>query len=64
MVGRFFFDNGVFMSLKDLKEYQERHGEMPCQDGKFVYGNKTSSFERILKVIVYERPRYFSYKVK
>ena len=59
-----FFDNGVFMSLKDLKEYQERHGEMPCQDGKFVYGNKTSSFERILKVVVYERPRYFSYKVK
>ena len=59
-----FFDNGVFMSLRDLKEYQERHGEMPCQDGKFVYGNKTSTFERILKVVVYERPRYFSYRAK
>lgn len=59
-----FFDNGVFMSLRDLKEYQERHGEIPCQDGKIIYGGKTTSFERILRVVVYERPRYFSYVVK
>ena len=59
-----FFDNGVFMSLRDLKEYQERHGEMPCQDGKIIYGSKTCSFERILRVIVYEQPRYCSYKMK
>ena len=59
-----FFDNGVFMSLRDLKEYQERHGEIPCQDGKIIYGSKTTSFERILRVVVYERPRYFSYVVK
>lgn len=59
-----FFDNGVFMSLRDLKEYQERHGEMPCQDGKIIYGSKTTNFERILRIIVYERPRYFSYVVK
>lgn len=59
-----FFDNGVFMSLRDLKEYQERHGEIPCQDGKIIYGSKTTSFERILRVVVYERPRYFSYIAK
>lgn len=59
-----FFDNGVFMSLRDLKEYQERHGEILCQDGKIIYGSKTTSFERILRVVVYERPRYFSYVVK
>ena len=59
-----FFDNGVFMSLHDLKEYQERHGEMPCQDGKIIYGSKTCTFERILRVVVYEQPRYFSYKIK
>lgn len=59
-----FFDNGVFMSLRDLKEYQERHGEMPCQDGKIIYGSKTVNFERILKIVVYERPHYFSYIVK
>ena len=58
-----FFDNGVFMSLRDLKEYQERHGEMPCQEGKIICGNKTCTFERILRVIVYEQPRFFSYKV-
>ncbi len=59
-----FFDNGVFMSLRDLKEYQERHGEMPCQDGKIIYGSKSCTFERILRVIVYEQPRYFSYKAQ
>ena len=59
-----FFDNGVFMSLRDLKEYQERHGEIPCQDGKIIYGNKSSTFERILKIVVYEKPRYFSYRAK
>ncbi len=59
-----FFDNGVFMNLHDLKEYQERHGEMPYQDGKIIYGNKTINFERILKIVVYEKPRYFSYVAK
>ena len=59
-----FFDNGVFMNLRDLKEYQERHGEMPYQDGKIIYGNKTINFERIRKIVVYEKPRYFSYIAK
>ncbi len=59
-----FFDNGVFMNLHDLKEYQERHGEMPYQDGKIIYGNKTINFERIRKIVVYEKPRYFSYVAK
>lgn len=59
-----FFDNGMFMSLRDVKEYQERHGELPCQDGKIIYGDKSCSFERILKIVVYEQPRYFSYQIK
>lgn len=59
-----FFDNGMFMSLRDVKEYQERHGELPCQDGKIIYGDRSCSFERILKIVVYEQPRYFSYQVK
>ncbi len=59
-----FFDNGMFMSLRDVKEYQERHGELPCQEGKIIYGDKTCSFEQILKIVVYEQPRYFSYQVK
>jgi hypothetical protein len=52
------------MNLRDLKEYQERHGEMPYQDGKIIYGNKTINFERIRKIVVYEKPRYFSYIAK
>lgn len=59
-----FFDNGMFMSLRDVKEYQERQGELPCQDGKIIYGDRSCSFERILKIVVYEQPRYFSYQVK
>ncbi len=59
-----FFENGVFMNLMDLKEYQERHGKMPGTNGKIIYGNKTTAFEKIERIVVYEKPRYFSYAVK
>lgn len=59
-----FFENGVFMNLMDLREYQERHGKMPGTNGKIIYGNKTTAFEKIERIVVYEKPRYFSYAVK
>lgn len=59
-----FFENGVFMNLMDLKEFQERHGYLPGTNGKIIYGSKTSSFERIERIVVYEKPRYFSYGLK
>ncbi len=59
-----FFENGVFMNLMDLKEYQERHGKMLGTNGKIIYGNKTTAFEKIERIVVYEKPRYFSYAVK
>lgn len=58
-----FFDNGVFMNLMDVKEFQERNGSLPGMSGKIIYGNKTMTFERIEKIIVYEKPRYFSYNI-
>ncbi len=56
-----FFDNGVFMNLLDLKEYQERNASLPSPDGKIICGNKTTSFENIERIVVFEKPRYFSY---
>lgn len=59
-----FFENGVFMNLMDLKEYQERNGSLPGTNGKIIYGNRMSSFEKIERIVVYEKPRYFSYGLK
>lgn len=57
-----FFDNGIFMNLQDLQVYQRRHGKMPYNSGKIVYGNKSTQFENINRIVAYELPRYFSYK--
>lgn len=57
-----FFDNGIFMNLQDLQIYQTRHGKMPYNSGKIVYGSKTTQFENINRIVVYELPKYFSYK--
>ena len=59
-----FFENGVFMNLMDLKEYQERNGSLPGTNGKIIYGSRMSSFEKIERIVVYEKPRYFSYGLK
>lgn len=59
-----FFSNGVFMNLRDLAEYQERHGYIPHGSGKIIYGSKTTAFEKIEKIIVYENPKYFEYKIR
>ncbi len=59
-----FFENGVFMNLMDLKEYQERHGSLPGHNGKIIYGNRMSSFEKIERIVVYSKPRYFAYGLK
>ena len=57
-----FFDNGIFMNLHDLQVYQTRHGKMPYNSGKIVYGNKTTQFENINRIVVYQLPKYFTYK--
>lgn len=59
-----FFDDGVFMNLLDLKEYQERHAKIPCPSGKIIYGNKTTTFDQIERIVVYVKPKYFAYEVR
>jgi hypothetical protein len=59
-----FFDNGVFMNLRDLREYQERHASIPCPSGKIIYGNKTTTFDGIERIVIFEKPRYFSYQIR
>jgi len=59
-----FFGNGVFMNLRDLSEYQERHGQLPYDSGKIIYGSQTTTFENLERIVVYEKPRYFEYKVQ
>ena len=59
-----FFENGTFMNLMDLKVFQERNGHLPGANGKIIYGSKTSSFEGIERIVVYEKPRYFFYGIK
>ena len=39
-------------------------GRMPGTNGKIIYGSRMSSFEKIERIVVYEKPRYFSYGLK
>ena len=56
------FDNGVFMSLKDVQEYQKRNGKLPYNSGTISYGSKQLTFSNINKIIAGgERIQYFSY---
>ncbi len=55
------FENGVTMSLRDLREYQVRYGKMPDNAGIISCGDLQVSFSNIARIVVYESARYFSY---
>lgn len=55
------FDNGVIMSLRDVREYQLRHGSIPANSGSIVYGDMQINFAAIEKITIYESVRYFTY---
>ena len=55
------FDNGVIMSLRDVREYQLRHGSLPANNGSIVYGDMQVNFAAIEKITIYESVRYFTY---
>ncbi len=57
------FDNGVYMSLPDVKIYQLRNGALPSQNGVITYGANRFEFSGIERIVVYESVRYFSYGV-
>ena len=55
------FADGVFMSLRDVREYQIRNGKLPNSSGRIVYGQTSLSFERVERIVIYEAVKYFSY---
>ena len=55
------FDNGIYMSLSDVKEYQLRNGALPSSGGAITYGSNRYEFSGIERIVIYESIRYFSY---
>ena len=57
------FANGVYMSLRDVKEYQLRQGCLPFSDGSITYADRVLRFQGINRIVVFETLKYFSYGV-
>lgn len=55
------FAGGVIMSLRDVREYQLRHGHLPADSGSIMYGDAQIEFSAIEKITIYESVRYFTY---
>ena len=55
------FNNGLFMSFRDLLEYQTRYGRLPDNSGVITHGQQTLKFANIEKIIIYEAAQYFTY---
>lgn len=55
------FENGVLMSLRDLRTYQSKFGQLPDAKGSILYGDLEVTFNQISKIVVYESAQYFSY---
>lgn len=55
------FDNGLFMSFRDLQEYQTRYGQLPASSGVITHGQQTLKFNDVEKIVVYEAAQYFTY---
>lgn len=55
------FDNGLFMSFRDLQEYQTKYGQLPSPNGVISHGSQSLKFSNVEKIVVYETAQYFSY---
>lgn len=55
------FDNGLFMSFRDLQEYQTKYGQLPSPNGVITHGTQSLKFSNVEKIVVYEVAQYFSY---
>ena len=56
------FNNGIAMSLRDLREYQIKYGRMPDGSGVIVCGDLQISFTDMVRIVVYETAQYFTYR--
>lgn len=57
------FDNGLTMSLEDVRKYQIRNGVLPSSNGVIRYGQSRCAFSGIERILIYRSVRYFSYGV-
>ena len=57
------FDNGWFMGIRDVREYQLRHGCLPSANGEVMFGAKKMAFKNVARIVLYEVPRYFTYHI-
>lgn len=55
------FDNGIVMSLKDLQEFQIKHGKLPTENGEIAHGSLKLKFSQVERIVVYQAPQYFAY---
>ena len=55
------FDNGLMMNLRDLQEFENKHGKMPSPNGEISHGALKLKFSNVEKIVVYQAPQYFAY---
>ena len=55
------FDNGLMMNLRDLQEFENKHGKMPSPNGEISHGALKLKFSNVEKIVVYQEPQYFAY---
>ena len=57
------FDNGLTMSLRDVRDYQLHYGKLPDSGGTISFGELTLTFKNIERIVSYESPEYYSYGI-
>ncbi len=57
------FSNGLFMSIDDLVEYQNRNKILPAKDGVLYHGANRLEFANIDNIRIYRKPFYYGYGV-
>ena len=57
------FDNGISMSLRDVKDYQLYYGRLPASGGVISFGDLTLTFKNIERIVSSQTPEYYSYGI-
>ncbi len=57
------FENGLFMSVSDLIEYQNRNKVLPDNSGVLYHGANRLEFSNVNKIKVYKKPFYYGYGI-
>ena len=55
------FENGMSMSLADVRSYQSKHRALPDKNGTISYGKSVLTFTGAEKITAYEKPSYCAY---